>query len=120
MARILIIDDEDVVREMLHQILEDAGYEVLECSDAREALERHCQEDIDLLVIDIQIPRQSAPAIVEELRRDRPGVKVVVICNYVPHISAAIRKSKPDFVFFKPFRMADFLGAVEKLAGSAG
>ena len=120
MARILIVDDEDVVRKMLRQMLEDAGYEVLECSDAREAVERHCQADIDLLVIDIQIPRRSAPAIVENLRRCRPGVKVVVICNHVPHISAAIQQSKPDFVFFKPFRMADFLGAVEKLAEIPG
>jgi CheY-like chemotaxis protein len=70
MKRILIADDRPPSRELIREILEMAGYEVVEAADGAEALEMARRLSPDLILLDIEMPALSGFRVVEELRKD--------------------------------------------------
>ena len=83
--RILIVEDEEMLRELAREILSDAGYLILEAASGREALavwERH-KEKIDLLLTDMVMPEGvSGVELAERLVAGTPGLKVVFMSGY--------------------------------------
>ncbi len=81
---VLMVDDEEIVREMAKKALTRYGYEVLLASDGLEAidiLKRH-PGGISLVVLDQSMPGMSGEEVLPELRRVRPGINVVVSSGY--------------------------------------
>jgi len=81
---ILLVEDEDPVRELTYRMLESYGYVVLEAGHPDQALrvsEQH-KGDIDLLVSDVVMPGMGGPALAEQLTRSRPQLKVLYISGY--------------------------------------
>src|SRR5919108_2919694 len=78
-ARILIIDDDDQIRRMLCQALEQAGYEAVEARDGQEGLEHYRAAPTDLIITDILMPGKEGLETIMELRREVPGVKIIAI-----------------------------------------
>src|SRR5262245_7354169 len=70
MKRILVADDSPISRELMREILELEGFEVVEASDGSEALSRLRQDHFDLVLLDIQMPRKDGYTVVRELRAD--------------------------------------------------
>jgi flagellar protein FlaH len=68
MTRILVVDDEPQIRDLMNNILFDAGYEVIQASDGREALERVRQERPDLVLLDVTMPEMNGFEVVRNLR----------------------------------------------------
>ena len=79
MARILIIDDEDLVLDTLHQILEMAGYEVMEAVDGEQGLKRYRNDPTDLVITDIIMPRADGIETIITLKREYPDVKIIAM-----------------------------------------
>ena len=79
MARILIVDDEPLVRSMLRQVLERAGYDVTEAGNGEEAIKLYRDRPADVIVIDIIMPDKEGIETIRELRRDDPDVKTIAI-----------------------------------------
>jgi len=80
---ILLVEDADPLRAMIREILESAGYAVLECSNAEEAASRMAGGTRpDLLLTDVVMPRLSGPDLARELRAVRPGLKVLFMSGY--------------------------------------
>jgi two-component system, cell cycle sensor histidine kinase and response regulator CckA len=79
---ILLVEDADALRAMIREILESAGYAVLECSNAEEAASRMTAARADLLLTDVIMPRLSGPDLARELRAARPGLKVLFMSGY--------------------------------------
>ncbi len=79
MARILVIDDEDVVRRLLRAALERAGHEVIEASDGRQALRLQRTTPVQLVITDILMPEKDGIEVIMELRREAPGLKVIAM-----------------------------------------
>jgi len=79
MARILIVDDEAVIRRMLSTALELAGHEVFEASDGEEALARHREGPPDLVITDIVMPEKDGLEVIMALRRETPRLKVIAM-----------------------------------------
>ncbi len=79
MARILIIDDEDQARNMLHQALERAGYEVVIARDGSEGVELFRSAPTDLIITDILMPEKEGLEIIMDLRREFPDVKIIAM-----------------------------------------
>ncbi len=81
---ILLVDDEAVIREVGKTILETLGYHVIVAEDGEEALDiyhkRH--EEIDLLILDLSMPRLSGNEMLEQLRTTHPEAKVVISSGY--------------------------------------
>jgi DNA-binding response OmpR family regulator len=78
-TRILIIDDETQVREMLVNVLSDAGYFVLEAADGKEGLKVYQQAPTDLVITDLVMPGKDGIETVMEMRASFPDVKIIAI-----------------------------------------
>ncbi len=82
--RVLVVDDEPDVRELLRQMLARAGCQVRTSQDGAEALALFAREgrDIDVVILDLMMPRMSGRDVFAALRRLDPGVKVLVASGY--------------------------------------
>jgi two-component system cell cycle sensor histidine kinase/response regulator CckA len=81
---VLLVEDEQLVRQLTHQILRRNGYQVLEAADGMEALEllRGHAGQIDLLLTDVVMPRMSGHELVEHARPLRPEMRILYVSGY--------------------------------------
>ena len=79
MSRILLIDDDEAFRKMLHKILESAGYEVQDAANGKVALELYRQKASDLIITDLVMPEKEGIETIREFCRIHPGVKIIAI-----------------------------------------
>ena len=111
---ILVVDDEDPVRDFIRYILENSGYAVLTAVDGERALQvsRTFPTTIHLLLSDVNMPKLGGMALREQILRERPGVKVLLLSGTV---------EPPDGVEFlpKPFQAEILKQRVRRLL-SAG
>jgi two-component system cell cycle sensor histidine kinase/response regulator CckA len=118
---ILLVDDEEHVRDLAKRILERAGYVVITAVNGSEALEiyEHEQAKIALVVLDLVMPRMGGEKCLEELVRINPYVKVVVSSGHSldsrerDHLGAYAK----GFVS-KPYQMRQFLDVVKGVLAS--
>jgi len=119
-GRIMVIDDEMVVREGLRRILGDAGYAVEVCASGHSALEQLVDGDFSLVITDLKMPGMSGMEVVTTLHDLRPDIPVMMITGYALVESAveAMKHGAIDYIS-KPFLPQDILGKVrEALARS--
>ncbi|MBW2615125.1 MAG: response regulator [Deltaproteobacteria bacterium] len=121
MALILIIDDETEIREVLRQILERAGYEVMEASDGREGINLYRERQADLIITDIVMPKKDGLETITDLRIEFPGSKIIAISgggrlDPKPYLELA-EGFGADRLLTKPFGHEELLEAVQDLLG---
>jgi CheY-like chemotaxis protein/anti-sigma regulatory factor (Ser/Thr protein kinase) len=122
-GRVLLADDEEDVRSVVRAMLETLGYEVIEARDGVEAVElfrRHAAE-IDLVILDLVMPRLKGEAALEQMRRIAPAVPAILVSGYDE--SGRIREIfAAGFGGFlqKPFRRQDLGKKVRDLLGDPG
>lgn len=79
MTKILIVDDEEKIREMIRKYAAFEGFETEEAADGLEAVE-HCERtNYDLIVMDIMMPNLDGFSAVREIRKTRPGIPVIML-----------------------------------------
>jgi two-component system response regulator FlrC len=88
MARILVVDDEDGVREFLAEALEGAGHEVLQAAGGVAALERLASANVQLVITDLKMPGMDGMELVRHVRADHPDVEIVVLTAHATVDSA--------------------------------
>ena len=81
---ILLVDNEEDLRNASCEYLESCGYRVLTAGDGKEAIEicDHHQGSISLLISDIVMPKLSGRGLVDHVRKTRPGTNVLIISGY--------------------------------------
>ena len=79
MPSVLVVDDEDQIRQLIRETLEQAGYEVQEARDGKEGLDRYRAKAADLVIMDILMPDQDGLESIMTLRREFPAAKVIAI-----------------------------------------
>ena len=79
MPRILLVDDDEVLRGVLHQILVRAGYDVDEASNGKIAVREYRRQRCDVVVMDIVMPDEEGLGTIQELRRVDPNVNIIAI-----------------------------------------
>ena len=121
MARVLIVDDERVMRELIEVTLEDAGHAVESVENARAALERLTQHTYDLIVCDLHMPDRDGPAVYRAVqRRPPPRPAFLFVTGYAdggPY-EAFIRASQAP-VMIKPFGIDGLRETVSRLLGGS-
>jgi len=82
MKRILIAEDEEVLREVFKDELAEEGYGVVEARDAKGTLESLKKEKVDLLILDIKLPDMSGLKLLEMIRKNYPALPIIVCTAY--------------------------------------
>ena len=77
--RILLVDDDELLREALHQILVRAGYDVHDASNGKVAVREYRRQRSDVVIMDIVMPDEEGLGTIRELRRVDPNVKIIAI-----------------------------------------
>ena len=119
MARILVIDDEVYIRNILRQLFEREGYEVLEASDGIEGMDIYTKEYPDLVITDLIMPNQAGIEMIMELRSSFPKVNVIAITGG-GHVGTdtylnVAKGLGAQRIFAKPFDLKDILSAVNEI-----
>src|SRR5258708_20407452 len=116
MTKILVIDDDAIVRETIIQILEDRGYQVVSAEDGKRGLASFRGEKPDLVITDIIMPEKEGIQTITEIRRERPDAKVIAISGggrigNTDFLKIAQKLGASDAIA-KPFDPDDFLNRV--------
>jgi len=119
MVRILIIGDDVQTLNMLRQMLEREGYEVVEAPDGKEGLRRYRESPTDLIITDIIMPEKEGIETIMELRRDFPDVKIIAMSgggrnNPKAYLDIA-ENLGAQYTFAKPVEREELLKAVREL-----
>ncbi len=114
MATILVVDDEDQVREVVCMVLERAGYVVSEAHDGDEALSLYRENPPDVVVTDLVMQRMGGLQLIERLREEFPDAKIIAISAYVDALTDP-RTHGADKSLRKPFSIEELRSAVEEL-----
>ena len=118
MARIVVVDDSKLMRNLLRAILEQAGHEVETWEDvtAGEVAERITAANPDLLVTDYQMPGCNGLTLVRMARKAKPELPVVVLtATHDPAVMASLKNQAASHLLHKPLREAELLETVAAL-----
>ena len=98
--RLLMVEDEDIVRESIMRVLGRAGFQVEGVASADAALERLRQQEYELLLIDIKMPRMSGIEFLREVRRQGNNVGALIITGYgtMEHAAEAMELGAQGFL----------------------
>jgi signal transduction histidine kinase/ligand-binding sensor domain-containing protein/CheY-like chemotaxis protein len=115
---VLLVEDEPLVREIAKSALSDQGYQVLEAEHGEEALvvAREHDAGIALVLTDVVMPKMGGRELVELLRRERPGIRVLYMSGYAAATIDEQDVDEPGTSFLrKPFALAEMLGKVREV-----
>lgn len=79
MAKILLVEDDDLVRDMLTQVLERASHQVISTANGEEAAEYLKENEPDIMVTDIIMPKKSGITLISEVRNRHPHLEIIAI-----------------------------------------
>ncbi len=116
---ILIVDDEEIIRESLSFILSKEGYRVREAANGRIALDIIKEESLDLVLTDLEMPEMKGIELLENISRFSPETLVVIVTAYgsIDTAIAALRQGAVDYVL-KPVEFDELLIKVKRLLTS--
>jgi len=113
--RILIVDDEDVVRRVLRNKLEACGFEVYEAGDGNKALTYLAETCFDLIITDVLMPGKDGLGLLMQLRRDKVDIPVIAIPAAEPLYLDNAEHFGAIRTFSKPFGVNDVAAAVKEI-----
>ncbi len=112
--RILVVDDELFIRELLQEFLTRSGYDVATAAEAHEALRKAQMNDYDAVLVDLRVSEGNGFDLVQAIRHHSPDSSILPMTGY-PSVSTAreaIRHGAFDYVV-KPFRLKELAETVE-------
>lgn len=116
-CKIMVVEDDDMIREFIFNTLKQSGYEVLVAENGLKALELFEKNiDISLVISDIIMPKMSGIELIEKIKLTRPGIKVLMMTGY----SEEILEDKKEFIedyplLEKPFTALKLIETIKKL-----
>ena len=112
--RILVIDDEDVIRDFLAEMFVSAGYEADTAATGPEGIALFEKNHYDLVFSDLGLPEMSGWDIAKAIRARKPSVPIVLLSGWGIQLDdVRIQECGIDLVLSKPCRMEELLSAVE-------
>ncbi len=119
-AKLLIVDDESEIRDLLSRHFRLLGYEISTAENGKVALEILEQDPFDIVISDIMMPVMSGVELLREIRKEYPMIRVIMITGYVTLENAlACMRNKADTCVFKPLNDLKELEDAVELAYSS-
>src|SRR5262245_52068912 len=107
---ILVVDDDDELRETICDALEDAGHSLHDAADGAAALALTQSRHFDVVVTDIQMPKLDGMALFKRLRQESPATQIIIMTSHgnVAQVVAAMKEGAYDYLA-KPFQVDELL-----------
>ncbi len=114
--RILVVDDEDIIRESLSYVLKKEGYTVDEAGNGKAALDKLLQESFDLVITDLEMPVMKGIRLLEEIKKLNIQTNVIIITAYgsLDTAISALRVGASDYIL-KPIEFDEILIKIKRL-----
>jgi CheY-like chemotaxis protein len=119
-TRILVVDDEPMVRALISRVLTDEGYEVVAVADGRAALDaaRGAEAQFDLIITNHYMPGLTGPELIARVRHDFPSLPILHVDD-IGHRGRASDLPLDVPTIYKPFSTAALREAVRRLLSRA-
>ena len=113
-ARVLVVEDDSAIRRGLCDALRFSNYDTVEAADGRAGLDAALTTEVDLVLLDILMPRLDGMAVLRELRNARPGLPVIMLTAKGEEQDRVrgLKEGADDYVV-KPFSASELLARVE-------
>ena len=120
-GRILIVDDDDGVRENLAELFQVVGYSVVTAGSAPEAMGKLAHHDVDLLLTDYRMPGPNGVELIESARRVKPGLRAILMTAFGDSFTEieSVRRGAIGYVN-KPFEADEITHLVSRILGLRG
>jgi DNA-binding NtrC family response regulator len=120
-ACILVVDDDDGVRENLAELFELVGYSILTAGSAAEALKQLADHDVDLLLTDYRMPGPNGVELIESARRMKPGIRAILMTAFGDSFTEieSVRRGAIGYLN-KPFEADEITNLVSRILGLKG
>lgn len=120
-AKLLVADDEPIIRDQLRSMGETLGFEVHTAEDGEEAWEIFKAVWPDLAILDIHMPRMNGIMLMNKIKEASENSLVILITGYL-HYKRVVKENqiKPDGFIIKPFSLETIVSEVEKLVTEYG
>jgi DNA-binding response OmpR family regulator len=116
MGRVLVVDDEPMVLDLMSIVLEEAGFEVWRHATGKGAMATLAEQRPDVLVTDVLMAPMDGVSLAGAARAAWPGLPVVFVSGYAPAHLTIFRRENPDAAFLhKPFDPEQLVGAVRSV-----
>jgi len=114
--KLLVVDDEAAICHACRRVFSQQGFQVEQCTEAFEGLNRATAGDYAAILLDIKMPEMDGIQFLEELRKKKPDVPVMIMTGYpsIPNAAAAIRLGASDYIT-KPFTPEKLTQSVRRL-----
>ena len=121
MARILVIDDEAGVRDVLGSMLELEGHDVDVASNGYFGIQQFEEKPVDLIIVDIFMPEKGGIETIMELKKSQPSLKIIAMSGDTrlgpERLLNWAKKAGADLTLAKPLQLADITAAIKELLG---
>ncbi|GAB1482541.1 hypothetical protein MASR2M78_13570 [Treponema sp.] len=119
MSTVLIVDDEETIREVATAILQKAGHQCVSAVDAAQAIDKIQAHKLDVALVDVILPGRGGLDLLMEIRRDFPALPVVVMSGKVKTNTLPFQNLARQFgagqILSKPFTSEELVSAVESV-----
>jgi CheY-like chemotaxis protein len=114
---ILLIDDNDQIRDILRRRLEEAGYFVMDAANGREGLRQFRQTPVALVITDLLMPDSDGLEVTMTLRRESPHVKIIALTGGVGNLNLleVAKLLGAHRTIMKPIEIAELLDVVQQM-----
>ena len=114
-AKILVVDDEKIMRDLVQRILNKAGYQVETKDDGEAALERLAESDFDMVISDVNMPGLGGFELLKEVKKQYPQTAVIMMTGYADTftIKDALMFGADEYIT-KPFKHYEVTVVVER------
>jgi len=109
---VLVIDDEDLVRDVVARMVEELGYTTVTARDGKAGLALLGKHQVDAVLVDLSLPQMSGADVIAAMRRLRPGLPLIVCSGYDRDSRGPI---EADAFLPKPFRIESLQRTLAKL-----
>lgn len=115
-ACILVVDDDEGVRENLAELFQDVGYSVMTAGNAPEAMQKLSARQVDLLLTDYRMPGPNGVELIESARRVKPRLKAILMTAFGDVFTEieSVRRGAIGYVN-KPFEADEITGLVSRI-----
>ena len=116
--KVLIVDDEDDVRDIISEIISDMGFSVFGAKSGEAALNMMSQTPVDLVISDVKMNGMDGLSLARRLRSRFPKLSLALMTSQpTDDVHRMLQEKQVDFLLLKPFQIDELQGMVQDLTG---